>query len=266
MNLQVFRGIATGIAQQAGAELMLYYNQPHQEQTKQNAFDITTEGDSASEKLIVQALLEHFPDHHIQGEEGGGQGAPAEDAEYFWYIDPIDGTSNFASDIPFFSVSIALADRSGTPLVGVVFSPVWRELYSAARGQGATLNGELLHVSDIRELKSAMLCSGFPYDKATNPDNNLNRWAAFLPLVRGLRRFGSAALELAWVAAGRLDGYWEGPLNRWDYLAGALLVQEAGGSVTDYQGGNDYLHTGQVVASNGHLHPAMLEIIARSYR
>lgn len=263
MNLQVIRGIANGIAQQAGMELMLYYNQPHQEYTKQNDFDITTEGDLASEKVIVSKLLENFPDHHIMAEEGGGSGAPAESAEYFWYIDPIDGTSNFASNIPFFSVSIALADREGNPLVGVVFNPVWREVYSAARGHGATLNGRPLQVSAVDTLSKAILCSGFPYDRATNPDNNLGRWSAFLPLVRGLRRFGSAALELAWLAAGRFDGYWEAPLNRWDYMAGMLLVQEAGGTVTDYQGSPPPLNQ-HIVASNGHLHPAMLEIISQN--
>lgn len=263
MNLQVIRGVATAIAQRAGMELMLYYQQPHQENIKQNEFDISTEADLASEKVIVAALLENFPDHHIQAEEGGGQGAAQTDAEYVWHIDPIDGTSNFASSIPYFSVSMALADREGTPLVGVVYNPVSREVFSAAQGYGASLNGVPLHVSPTDTLARAMLCSGFPYDKATNPDNNLNRWAAFLPHVRGLRRFGSAALDLAAVAAGRLDGYWEAPLNSWDYLAGVLLVHEAGGRVTNYAGADDFSQ-GQILASNSLLHDKMLEIIRQA--
>ncbi len=260
MNLQVIRGIATGIAQQAAMELMLYYQRPHQENIKQNEFDISTEADLASEKVIVAALLENFPDHHILAEEGGGQGAPADEAEYHWHIDPIDGTSNFASGIPYFAVSMALADREGNPQVGVVFNPVSRDVFSAARGYGASLNGVALHVSQTDTLARAMLCSGFPYNRAANADNNLNRWAAFLPHVRGLRRFGAAALELASVAAGRLDGYWEAPLNSWDYMAGLLLVQEAGGRVTNYAGESD-LSSGQILASNTLLHEKMLEVI-----
>ncbi|MBZ0293426.1 MAG: inositol monophosphatase [Anaerolineae bacterium] len=258
MNLQVVRGTVTGIAYQAGQEVMRYFNQPHELETKGSAFDFATEADVASERLISDALLAAFPDHHLVGEEGGGRGAPAESAEYFWFVDPIDGTSNFASGIPFFSISIALTDRAGDLLVGVVYNPVAQKVFSAERGQGATLNGQPLQVSGNTALDQAMLCSGFPYDRS-NPRYNINRWMAFLPLARGLRRFGSAALELCWVAAGRLDGYWEGPLNYWDYYAGMLIVQEAGGKVSDYAGGKPQA---EILASNGHLHDQMLQIIA----
>ncbi|MBZ0301150.1 MAG: inositol monophosphatase [Anaerolineae bacterium] len=261
MNLQVIRGTATGIIQQAGAEVMLYYDQPHTETTKSSMFDIVTEGDKASERLIVAALCEAFPDHHIVGEEGGGMGAPAEEAEYFWYIDPIDGTSNFANNIPFFSISMALADKNLNPLVGVVLNPVSHEIFSAVAGQGVTRNGLPIRVSDTESLSQAILCSGFPYDTATQKRINVDAFMAFLPQTRGVRRIGSAALELSYVACGRLDGFWECRLNPWDCMAGILLVREAGGKVTDYQGGEAGLTGAELIASNGLLHEAMRTVI-----
>ncbi len=265
MDLQVVRAVAADIARQAGAELLRRFDHPHQEATKQNLVDIVTEGDRASEAVIVAALRQAFPDHHIVGEEGGGQGAPAEDADYFWYVDPLDGTSNFASNIPLFSVSIALADRARRPLVGVVFCPVYNELYSAARDAGATLNDRPLHVSRTDILYRAMLSTGFPYDKTRQP-NNLREWGSFLLRARGVLRLGSAALDLAWVAAGRLDGFWEPRLNSWDILAGLLCVEEAGGRVSDYSGaGVERAYAGiEVVASNGLIHDQMLSVLAES--
>lgn len=265
MDLQAVRTTATDIAMQAGAELLRYYDQPHQEATKQNVVDIVTEGDKASEAIIVAALRQAFPTHHIVGEEGGGQGAPAEDAEYFWYVDPLDGTSNFASNIPLFTVSIALADQAKRPLVGVVYCPVYSELYTAACGFGATLNGKTIHVSQKDDLQRAMLSTGFPYDKTRQP-NNVREWGNFLIRVRGILRLGSAALDLAWVAAGRLDGFWEPRLNPWDILAGLLLVEEAGGTVSDYIGsGTARAYEGiEVVASNGQLHEQMLAVLAET--
>lgn len=262
MNLQVIRGTVTGIAYQAGQEIMRYFSQPQKIQTKGSAFDFATEADIVAEQMICDALLTAFPDYHLVGEEGGGKGALADSAEYAWYIDPIDGTSNFASGIPYFSVSIALVDHSGEPLIGVVYNPATSEMFTAARGEGATLNGGAIHVSDNAALDQAMLCSGFPYDRS-NPHYNINRWVAFLPLARGLRRFGSAALDLCWVAAGRLDGYWEGPLNKWDFYAGMLIVREAGGRVSDYAGQKPSTH---ILASNGHLHEQMLSVIAAAGR
>jgi myo-inositol-1(or 4)-monophosphatase len=236
MDFNTIHDTATHIAHQSGDVLLRYFNQPHQENTKITAVDIVTEADTESEALIVAALRAAFPDHHIVGEEGGGMGAPAETAEYFWYVDPLDGTTNYANHLPIFSVSLALAGRDGRPLVGVVYNPVSGELFSAVRGQGATLNGKPLHVSAKDTLRNSVLASGFPYDKATDPDNNLNRWSAFLVRTRGLRRFGSAAIDLCYVAAGKFDGYWESKLNPWDALAGMLCVTEAGGKLSDYQG------------------------------
>jgi myo-inositol-1(or 4)-monophosphatase len=259
MNLQAIRGTATGIIQQAAAEVMLHYDRPREEQTKSSVYDIVTEGDKATERLIVAALREAFPDHGIYGEEGGG--INTENAEYCWYIDPIDGTSNFASRIPFFSISMALADRDLNPLVGVVINPISRALFSAAVGHGATRNGVPIQVSQTGKLENAILCSGFPYVVETKKRINVDTFMAFLPQVRDLRRFGSAALELSYVAWGRLDGYWELRLNPWDCMAGILLVREAGGRVTDYSGGEAGLDGSQIVASNGLLHEEMLRVI-----
>jgi myo-inositol-1(or 4)-monophosphatase len=266
MDLNAVRQTAADIAQGAGAVLMSFFDQPHRQDTKSTPTDIVTEGDIASEAHIVAALTQAFPDHHIVGEEGGGMGMPADQAEYFWYIDPLDGTSNYASNIPFFSVSMALSDRNLQPLVGVVYDPFAKQLFSASKGGGADLNGRPLHVSATDTLRASMLATGFPYDSHTNPDNNLREWSAFTVRARGLRRFGSAALDLCFVAAGRYDGYWEQRLNPWDMQAGLLIVREAGGRVTDYNGGDsELLYRGrEVLASNGLIHDQMVEIIQQA--
>lgn len=263
MDLNAVQATAEAIARQAGDVLLHYFNRPHQENTKNTVIDIVTEADPASEAVIVAALQAAFPDHHIVGEEGGGMGAPADQAEYFWYVDPLDGTTNYANHIPIFSISMALAGRDGRPLVGVVYNPVADELFTAIHGQGATLNGQPLRVSAKSDLRTCVLGSGFPYDKATNPDNNLNRWGAFLLRIRGMRRLGSAALDLCYVAAGRFEGYWESKMNPWDVQAGLLCVLEAGGRISDYEGvESDGVYVGtQVVASNGLIHDAMVAVI-----
>lgn len=268
MDLQAVRATASEIARAAGAVLMEKFEQPHQERTKKNATDIVTEADLASEAVVIPRLAKAFPDHHIVSEEGGGAGIgkPADVAEYFWYIDPLDGTSNYASNIPLFTVSIGLADKNMKPLVGVVYDPFSDEMYSAALGYGATRNDKPIHVSDQPELGQAMLCSGFPYDSFKSPDNNITEWKAFTVRTRGLRRFGSIALELSYVASGRLEGLWERSVNAWDVMAGICLVREAGGMVTDYSGQESHtVHDGkEVLASNGQLHQQMLDVLAEA--
>jgi myo-inositol-1(or 4)-monophosphatase len=264
IDLQATRAIATLIAREAGAVLMKNFDQPHQQHTKKTTIDIVTEGDMASEAVIIAALQQHFPDHHIVSEEGGGHvSAAAETAEYFWYIDPLDGTTNYASNIPFFSVSIGLADRDMQPLVGVVYDPFGDQLFSAAKGFGATLNDKPLHISSTETLGTAVICAGFAYDSHTNPDNNLAEWGAFTKRARSLRCMGSAALELSFVAAGRLDGFWEARINPWDVMAGVLLIREAGGVVTDYSGqpSERMLSGKEVIASNELIHDQMLTIL-----
>jgi myo-inositol-1(or 4)-monophosphatase len=251
------------IAEAAGEIIMRHFAAPIPTTSKSSRIDIVTAADTESEAYIVRELLARFPDHHIVGEEGGGQGAAAATAPYHWFVDPIDGTVNFASKLPHFCVSIALATPDRQPLLGVVYDPTRREIFTAIHGQGAQLNGQDIRVTQTEELVDAVVTSGFPYDKHTNPDNNLKEWAAFLTRIRGERRLGSAALDLCYVAAGRLDGYWEKDLKTWDVMAGMLVAREAGGRVTDYHGGENPQHVdrGRYVASNRKLHSAMLQVL-----
>jgi len=253
----------TAIARGAGEIILRHYAAPIPTTRKSSRIDIVTAADTEAEAYIVAALRARWPDHHIVGEEGGGQGAPAATAPYHWYVDPIDGTVNFASKLPHFCTSIALATPDRQPLLGVVFDPTRQELFTATRGGGALLNGQPIQVSATAELIDAVVTTGFPYDKHTNPDNNLRQFAAFLRRIRGERRLGSAALDLCYVASGRMDGYWEQDLKPWDVMAGMLIAREAGGCVTDYQGGTDPQRRdrGQFVASNGRLHAEMLEVL-----
>lgn len=251
------------IARSAGEIVMRHFAAPIPTTVKSSRIDIVTAADTEAERHIVRELLARFPDHHIVGEEGGGQGAPAASAPYHWFVDPIDGTVNFASKFPHFCTSIALATPEREPLLGVVYDPTRRELFTATRGGGAHLDGRRLHVTATADLVDAVITSGFPYDKHTNPDNNLKEWAAFVLKTRGERRLGSAALDLCYVAAGRLDGYWEKDLKPYDVMAGMLLAREARGKVTDYAGDPTPQRSdrGRYVASNGVLHEAMLRVL-----
>jgi myo-inositol-1(or 4)-monophosphatase len=221
-----------------------------------------SEYDTRAEALIVAALHRAFPHHAIQAEEQGtvntrnGAASP-----YRWLIDPLDGTTNFAHGFPVFAISLALMHENH-PLIGVIYDPTRDECFTAARGQGVALNGEPIHTSDTPTLDVALLATGFPYDRRTRPDNNTVHFAHFIRLCQGVRRAGAAALDLAYVACGRLDGFWELRLHPWDVAAGALLVQEAGGRVSDLSGGPDYLSGEQIVASNGHIHDEMLAVLS----
>lgn len=254
----------TAIAHGAGEIVMRHFAAPIPTTSKTSRIDIVTAADTEAEAYIVGELARLFPGHHIVGEEGGGQGAEAGGAAYHWFVDPIDGTVNFASKLPHFCTSIALATADREPLLGVVYDPTRRELFTAARGGGAWLNGRRIHVTTTGELADAVITSGFPYDKHTNPDNNLKEWGAFLTKIRGERRLGSAALDLCYVGAGRLDGYWEKDLKLYDVMAGMLIVREAGGVVTDYVGGGwpQREDRGRYVASNGFVHAEMLGVLA----
>lgn len=262
MNLHEVRTTAETIARAAGAAAMGYWLVPKSEQTKMNEYDIVTAGDKASEAVIVPALQAAYPDHRIVSEEGAGADAGSDDAEYFWYIDPIDGTTNFAHNLPFFSVSIALADRQMHPLVGVVYNPVADEMFSAHRGGGATLNGTPIHVTDTANISQCLLATGFPPMKEIAIEWT-RTWTSMMLKARDVRRFGSAALDLSFVASGRLDGFWESHVHAWDVMAGLLLVEEAGGKLSDFEGGHGpTLYDGSaVVATNGHIHEIVLGVV-----
>jgi len=217
--------------------------------------DPVTEADLAAERLIVERLRARFPGTGIVAEE-----EVREPAELTWYVDPLDGTVNFSQAHPFFAVSIALY-RGDVPLVGVVHAPRLGETFAARAGGGATLNGERLSGSDKTTLAEALLATGFAYRRNELADDNARHFADFVPIVRDLRRGGSAALDLAYVAAGRLDAYWEPHLNAWDVAAGALLVREAGGVVTDFSGGENWLHGRSVIAGPAPLHAAIARVL-----
>ncbi len=244
------------LARQAGAVLRDGYGRAGAIDFK-GAVDLVTEFDHQSEALIVAGLRRAFPEHAIRAEEGSGHQA---EGDYEWLVDPLDGTTNFAHAVPIFAVSIALAER-GRLILGVVYDPMRDELFAAEAGRGARLNGRPLHVSSTSDLGRGLLATGFPYDVRTNPHDNFAEFERFYRRSQAVRRLGAAALDCCYVAAGRFDGYWEFHLKPWDVAAGALIVREAGGRVTDADGGDDFLGRASIIASNGHLHPAMLRVL-----
>jgi myo-inositol-1(or 4)-monophosphatase len=213
--------------------------------------------DARAEALVLDRLAQAFPADAVLAEEGGARSGTSGRR---WIIDPLDGTTNYAHGVPMYAVSIAL-EHAGEVVLGVIFDPSHDELFVAERGAGASLNGRPLAVSSAAVLDEGLLATGFPYDIRDTRDTNLSEYAAFSLRTRGVRRMGSAALDLAYVAAGRLDGYWELRLGPWDAAAGALLVEEAGGRITNLDGGRLDLEAPSVVASNGLIHEAMLHVL-----
>ncbi|MEW8052858.1 MAG: inositol monophosphatase family protein, partial [Candidatus Thiodiazotropha sp.] len=218
--------------------------------------DFVSEVDRNAEAVIINLLREKYPNHAILAEESGKQG----DDDYIWIIDPLDGTTNFLHGFPQFAVSIALKIK-GRLEVGVVYDPVSEEMYAACRGEGALLNDKKIRVSGRKGLNGALLGTGLPYRDFRFTDNYMGMLKALIKDSAGVRRPGSAALDFAYVAAGRMDGFWELGLREWDFAAGALLVREAGGLVTDIGGGERYLETGNVIAGSIKVHNAMLKCI-----
>ena len=228
---------------------------------KKGAIDLVTEVDLEVERAARALLGARFPDHDILAEElGGGQAG----ASHRWVFDPLDGTTNFAHGVPIFCSSLAL-EIDGEAVVGAVFDPNRQELFTAERGVGAWLNGVPMRTSSAATLIDALLVTGFPYDVHTTLDEVVGLFAAFVAESRAIRRLGSAAIDLCWVAAGRMDGFWEERLQPWDTRAGALLVQEAGGRVTGLDGGLWQPDAGHLLASNDRLHDAMLQVV-RTFR
>lgn len=254
--------IVKEIALEAGALLKRGQEQGFHLERKSTSIDLVTEYDQMAEELVVSGLVKAFPDHGIVAEEGSSKVSTSPEG-YRWYIDPLDGTNNFAHHIPQFSVSIALY-REDTPEIGVVYDPMRDELFYAQRGQGAFLNGRQLRVSSAETINESILASGFPYDRHTDPVDNLAQLSAFIKKCQGFRRFGSCALDLSAVAAGRFDGFWEFKLASWDIAAGVVIASEAGATVTRIDGSSlGYLtERNHIVVSNGHIHQEMLETLA----
>lgn len=259
--LQSFLDIATEAALAGGAVLQAYARKLEAGQVeireKGRMGDLVTEADKAAEAAILRVIQHHYPDHEILAEESGRLGNVSENAgSFLWAIDPLDGTTNFAHQYPFYACSIGLLIE-GVPSVGVIFDPVKQELFRAAKGLGATLNRQPIRVSDTTALRQSLLVTGFAYDRHQTPDNNYAEFCHFSHLTQGVRRGGAAALDLAYVGCGRLDGFWERGLSPWDMAAGAVIVEVAGGQVTAYDQSPFVIESGRILATNGSLHADM---------
>jgi len=250
--------LAVATAQAAGDVLLMGWGKRPATQIKTAAIDLVTEYDKRAETVVVEHLSREFPTHAIVGEEGSRVGPP--DSKCVWYVDPLDGTMNFAHGMPFFAVSLGLV-VNGDPVVGVVHAPALGWTFAAMVGHGATRNGAPMQVSHTAALPEGLFATGFPY-VAGEPNANLPEFSAFIHNTHGVRRVGSAALDLAFVAAGWLEGYWERNLQPWDLAGGAALVLAAGGQVSNINGGVFDARTGRILATNGVLHEQALNLLA----
>lgn len=254
--MENYLAIAIEAAREAGQLLLREFDRPVEIEYKGDV-DIVTAADRRSEAAIVEKIRSHYPRHAIVAEEGGGREA---ESDYCWYVDPLDGTTNFAHGFPVFCVSIGLAVK-GDVRVGVVYDPLRAELFTAEKGQGAFLNQRRIQVSGVTQLSESLLATGFPSRKRhENP--NILYYHRFTLVSHGVRRAGSAALDLCYVACGRFDGFWEFNLNAWDTAAGVLMVREAGGMVTDFSGVAYRLGDKEIAASNGQVHAQMRGVFA----
>jgi myo-inositol-1(or 4)-monophosphatase len=251
-----FMQVAVEAAKEAGRIQKLQFGKRTRVEYKGETNPVT-EVDKASEKAIVRIIQESFPDHDVLTEETPyeGRGSP-----FRWIIDPLDGTTNYIREYPCFAVSIGL-EVEGTMRVGVAYQPILDELFCAAKGKGAALNGRRIHVSQVSLLDRSFLCTGFPYAIRENPDLYLGYFREFIIRSFALRRPGAAVIDLCYVAAGRFDGFWEMKLQAWDVAAGSLIVTEAGGKVTDFRGQPFDIYSDEMLASNGSIHDEMLQVI-----
>lgn len=264
-----FAQAAAEIARAAGDILRERFGGEHAIDSKTNVNDVVSEMDKRSEAIVVGELTRRFPDHEVRAEEGSG---PEGDggALYRWHVDPLDGTTNYLYGIPWFAVSIGLERRDGPPEKRVVAAAVYNvmldEMFTAAIGEGAWCNGRRLAVTRVHDLDRALLATGYPYWTKAHPETLVDNTARVLPRCRDLRRNGAAALDLAGVACGRFEGYFEEGVQSWDTAAGALLVREAGGVVTDYDGGSVAIPTAHVLATNGRVHEPLMALLRERYR
>src|SRR5512135_1226970 len=258
-DLRAYARVGEAAVREAGRYLKSHLGRGVETSYK-GAVDLVTPYDLGAQDILVGRLSAAFPDHGFLAEEGlerpGASGRR-------WVIDPLDGTTNFAHGFPVFSVSAGL-ERDGRLVLGFVYDPVRDEMFQAEAGRGASLNGAAIRVSTVSELDHSLLATGFPYDVRHSPENNLDHWARFIVRAQAIRRCGSAALDLSYVACGRFDGFWELKLKPWDVAAGSLIVSEAGGRVTDFDGGPFALGSPGLVATNGLVHGEVLEVLGPS--
>ena len=253
--------ISEEIAREAGALIHGYFER-HIGFELKGDFDLVTEADRASEKLIIERLHQHFPTHSIVAEETGGHAGAS--AEYCWYVDPVDGTTNFAHGFPMYNVTLAL-EKAGEIIAGVIFDPERHEMFRCEKGAGSQLNGVPIHVSRVQSIEDSLVATGFPSRKR-HQNINVHFYYQLAMITHGVRRAGAAALDLAYVASGRLDAFWEFGLNPWDMAAGILLITEAGGKCSDMHGGPAQLRGPHLLADNGLVHDGMLEVFSEVFR
>jgi myo-inositol-1(or 4)-monophosphatase len=256
-DIEDYAAVGIEIARQAGDHVLSKLN-TRLTVLHKGAINLVTEADLEAEELIVSGIRKAFPNHSILAEE---KHKDTRTGEFCWIIDPLDGTTNYAHGFPVFSVSIGL-EISGRVELGIIYNPSLKEMYTVKRGGGAFCNGAPLRVSTVESLQASLLATGFPYDIQTSQVNNLDNFCSFAKRCQGIRRCGSAALDFCSVAAGRFDGFWELKLNPWDCAAGYLMVEEAGGTVTDFHGGNPSIYGGEFIASNGLIHKEMIGVLA----
>ncbi len=254
--MRKFRKVATEAALKAG-ELLVKNLHKVKRVDHKGVVNLVTDIDRKSERLIHRILRSHFPNHSFFAEE---EVREKTSSDYLWTIDPLDGTTNYAHGFPIFCVTISLL-KKGEVIMGLTYNPMLGEMFYVERGAGAFLNRRRIQISGTEDLNDSLLATGFPYDLRESEDNNLDYFSSFVMKAQAVRRAGSAALDLAYTACGRFDGFWEFKLGAWDIAAGCLLVEEAGGRVTNFKGGKVDLFTGEVLASNGKIHDQMLKIL-----
>lgn len=251
-----WKRFAMDLAQKSGLLLKKKFNNTHKIKYKGD-IDIVTEADKMSEDLIIDEIKRNFPDHGILSEESP---AITGSGKLRWIIDPLDGTTNYSHGYPVFCVSIAL-ENEGVIVLGVIYDPMREDMFVAVRGEGAYLNKKKINVSSVKDISRSLLATGFPYDIRESKNNNLDYFNAMAVKVQAIRRAGSAALDIAYLAAGRFDGFWELKLKPWDTAAGCLMVEEAGGVISDITGQKWHLQSPNLIASNGLIHEQMMEIL-----
>jgi myo-inositol-1(or 4)-monophosphatase len=256
VNIDRYLKIAVETAKEAGLMLKQHINETGEIHFK-GKIDLVTNFDNQAQSLIFNRLFSFFPDHDFLAEEGLRK---EQGAEYRWIIDPLDGTTNYAHHFPVFTVSLAL-ERNGEIVLGVVYDPMREEMFSSLKGAGAFLNEKGIKVSSINQLDKSLIATGFPYDIRESQVNNIAHFNNFLIRVQGIRRCGSAALDLCYVACGRFDGFWELKLQPWDMAAGVLIVQEAGGRISDFQHEDFDIFGEEILATNGLIHHQMVEVL-----